>query len=376
MGASRIAHGGVHLTVAKDTQVLAMADGELVGFRAGEAEDAKTLGSRNFVLLRHQWAPPRKTAPSGSNPDSKTWYSLYMHLDSNEPKDDSPVRWRKDLFLLGKDHVEPVTPTPLFVKKTVDTKDRLQHSGGLAVGTMAEADGAELDAKSIDDEWPDDAKVVKLTTPADTYALTKLDGKEISKLVPKDTTLDAKISAHEIIGLRNPIKVSGGEFIGSVGSAPTDDSLKTLGSFLHLEVFAPEMFITAAGWQEITLASGPKVVDRKDLTSQLVTKNLISQPPDKVLLDTDIRAAETDTHQEELRSVVLKCPSAWEMDWKAALAAADCLGFMKAADRDTLGDKMNEYRWWADVASAGVLPGSSTVYHYHPIAALMAMFNA
>jgi hypothetical protein len=325
------------------------------------------------VLLRHKWAPARKTGPTGSNPSFKTYYSLYMHLDAGEAKADSPVRWRKHLFLLTKDHIQPVTPTPLFVKKNVDGKDRLQHSGGLAVGQLKEASGAEIDAKSIDDEWPDDAKVVKVADPADTYALTKLDGKEISKLVPKDDSLAGKLGSHSIIGLRTPIQVCGGEFIGSVGSAPTDDSLKGLGTFLHLETFAEEMFIKGAGWEEIALADATKVVDRKELVTQIVTKKLIAEPTDKVLLDDDVRASETDTHQEKLRSAVLKCPNGWAMDWKAALASPECLGFMKDVDLDALGDKMNEYRWWSDVASAGVLPGSTTVYHYHPIALLMAM---
>ncbi len=373
MGVSRTAHGGVHLSVPKDQEVFAIADGEVVGCRVGEADNAKTFGSRNFVLLRHKWAPARQSGPTSSSPAFKTYYSLYMHLDAAEALADSPVRWRKQLLLLTKDHIEPVTPAPLFVKKNVDGKDRLQHSGGLAVGELREATGAEVGAKSIDDEWPDDAKVVKLTSPADTYALTKLDGKEISKLVPKDTSLAGKIGSHAIIGLQNPIKVCGGELIGSVGSAPTDDSLKSLGTFLHLETFAEEMFITGAGWEELSVADAAKAVDPKELVKVLVAKKLIQEPADKVLLDEDVRASETDAHQEGLRSAVLKCPNGWAMDWKAALTSSTSLGFMKDPERNALGDKMNEYRWWSEVAPAGVLPGSTTVFHYHPIALLMAM---
>jgi hypothetical protein len=59
------------------------------------------------------------------------------------------------------------------------------------------------------------------------------------------------------------------------------------------------------------------------------------------------------------------------MDWKAALAAATPLSFMQDADRDSLGDKMNEYRWWADVTGNNRLPASSTVYHFHPLTLLL-----
>jgi hypothetical protein len=377
LGASRIAHGGIHLTTAKGAQVFALSDGEIVGFRAGEAEDAKTLGSRNFILIRHKWVAPRASGGLGNEPDYKTYYSLYMHLDDSEPKADSPARWKKDIFLLTKDHIEPITPTPLFIKKNVDGEDRLQHSDGLAVGSLSEASGAEVAAKSIDDEWPDDARVVKLAVAdAETYALTKLDGKEISKLVAKDTSLLSKIQNHEIVSLRTPIKIWGGELIGAVGGAATDAALQPLNSFLHLETFAAEMFMKDPGWEELALESPDKAVDRKELMAQLVAKGLVGEPPDKVLLDQDVRTEETDAYQEKLRCAVLKCPSAWAMDWKAALSSPACLSFMKKADADALGDRINEYRWWSAVAPAGVLPGSEVVYHYHPIALLLSMMGS
>lgn len=81
-GLSRFWHPGVHLYVAAGTEVRAIADGEIVGVRGGEAATAKTLGSRNFVLIKHKH-------------QNLVWYSLYMHLDGGTIDAASVVPWRK-----------------------------------------------------------------------------------------------------------------------------------------------------------------------------------------------------------------------------------------------------------------------------------------
>jgi hypothetical protein len=68
LGVSRTWHGGVHLYANAGTKVHALADGEIVGCRVGEAEDAKAYGSRNFVIVKHTWQAK-----------TKDFYSLYMH---------------------------------------------------------------------------------------------------------------------------------------------------------------------------------------------------------------------------------------------------------------------------------------------------------
>jgi len=93
-----------------------------------------------------------------------------------------------------------------------------------------------------------------------------------------------------------------------------------------------------------------------------------------VLLADDLNK-EQDLYRELLRAVVLKMPSAWSVDWKTGLTTPACLSFIK---RPTdLGDAFNDYAWWNDVKADGAdLPASSTVFHYHPIAALLAMAYA
>src|SRR5205823_10974056 len=121
----------------------------------------------------------------------------------------------------------------------------------------------------------------------------------------------------------------------------------TLGTFVHVEIFSDQAFITGDGWQQIDAGAAAKVPDRKAIVLALVGKKLLSKPPDDVLLDEDIRHSEQDVYRELARAVILKMPSEWALDWKAALRGPDCLTFIE--DRGALGDKFNDYHWWDEV---------------------------
>jgi hypothetical protein len=365
VGASRLWHGGVHLNFKGTTDVRAIADGELVGLRAGEAEDAKEFGSRNFVVLRHQFGPKGQ---------EKDYYSLSMHLDSGKIAKDSRIRWRKLLYFRTKDHVEALLPCPIFVVyKDKENKDRLGARPGFAPGECVEISGGEVNASTIDDRAPADSKLVKLADQVDNataYVYTQLENKVISKRYDKDDALAGKIDG-STVGLSRPIRITAGEVIGSTGVQPTSKLLKGQGPFLHLETFAAEKIVTGDGWQDLTVDTA-KVADRAAITQTLIDKKLLVEPTDKVLTDADMRAAETDPSGEALRSVILKMQSTWSLDWKTALTGPDSLKFNK--DMDKVGDKFNEYRWWDDVKKGGgKLPDSDTVLHFHPIALILAL---
>ncbi|HTS28818.1 MAG TPA: hypothetical protein VMH81_23265, partial [Bryobacteraceae bacterium] len=215
--------------------------------------------------------------------------------------------------------------------------------------------------------------VAKLVDPADAYVFTNLEGKDLAKVVDPDASLQTKVSNHTPAGLATPIRVFGGEVIGKVGKAATDDKAKKLGTFVHVEVFSADAMMPGDGWQQVEVADANSVPDRAALVQKLLDRTLIAPPPDKVLLDEDVKAAQQDTFQELLRAAVVKMPSAWSMDWKAALPSPDCLKFM---DPTSLGDAFNDYRWWDDLkADKADLPASPTVFHYHPIAAILAMIE-
>lgn len=371
MGSSRIWHTGIHLFADAEKEVYAIADGEIVACRAGEEEDEKGYGSRNFVLIKHQW--PTDT--------SKVYYSLYMHLDAEKAATDAKVAWRKQLHLRTVDHVEALVPSPIFVL-AADTggTDRLtpkawdpdddEKINGLAPGERAEVSGVEKTATDLDDKAPTGAKVVQLMpTSAKEYVYTRLEGKDIGTRHAKDGTLAGKID-DEAVGLKDPIKVFAGDVVGKVAKAPTEAPLKDHGTFVHVETFSADKLLSGDGYKDIDASDEKKVADRKAVTEALMDKELLASPPDGVLLATDLKNPDQDPNRNALRSVVLKMQSAWDLDWKEALKEAESLSFMKDTPRDTLGDNFNAYRWWPDVKTDGKLP-SSTVYHFHPIVLLL-----
>jgi hypothetical protein len=368
LGSSRIWHGGTHLHAAANTEVRAIADGDVVGFRVGEEEDKKSLGSRNFVLIRHEF-------------DKKKYYSLYYHLDSEAADKAATVRWRRQIAIRTAKHVEAVAPCPFFVVVEITLPDGVtkkkrfkpREQGGLGPGELALASAGEVGANTVDDSVPANSSVVKLSEPADTYVFTKLENKELAKLKDPEAGLASLLKSHDPGGLTNPVRVHGGEVIGKIGAVATNEKAATLGTFVHVEIFSDQAFITGDGWQQVDAGEAAKVPDRASIIKDLIARKLLSEPPDKVLLDQDIQGPGNDVYRELARAVVLKMPSEWALDWKAALRAPDCLTFID--DRGALGDRFNDYRWWNDVKKKFALPDSN-VFHYHPIAAVIAMAHA
>lgn len=370
LGAGRVWHTGVHLYASAGKEVYSLASGEVVACRVGESETAKAYGSRNFVLLRHEWK-------------TKKWYSLYMHLDAGKPVADSPIGWRKALYLRSKDHVDLLVASPLFVLKELDEKKvdptatvkkkRLVAAPGLGAGDSVEADGAELDPLTLDDQAPKNSKVVKVAGQTDTYVYTQLETKAVGKLVAKDTSVAAHFDGSAVISLSTPIPVGAGVKLGTVGALPTDPTLGKAGTFVHVEAFAGETLDLGPGWQTVEATDASKAADRAAATAAVVAKGLLAQAPDKVMLQEDALATGKNPNSWAWRSVILKAPNAWSVDWKAAIAAAPSLTFLKTPDQ--LGDAFNEYRWWSGASAGGALPGSEVVYHYHPIALLIQFVN-
>jgi hypothetical protein len=367
VGRSRMWHGGVHLHAPRGTVIRAVAGGAIVGMRVGEKEDQKAFGSRNFVLMQHEF-------------DKKKYYSLYYHLDGEAADVAATTRWRRIIAMRAQKNVEAVAPCPFLIVvevtlpdgKTKKNRLKPKQQEGLSPGDLALVSGAAVDAKTIDDSVPPNSTVVKLAQPADTYVFVKLEDKVLAKIVDADASLASVLKKNDPGGLATPIPVRCGEIIGKVAAAATDARAATLNNFVHVEIFSDQAFLPGDGWQQIDAGDATKVPDRKAIVDALIAKKLIGPPPDNVLLEEDVRYAEPDVYRELSRAVVLKMPSEWSLDWQAALRAPDSLSFID--DRGALGNKFNDYRWWDDVKKKFALPNSK-VFHYHPIAAIITMAN-
>lgn len=359
IGASRIWHGGIHLNASAGVPVYAIADGEIVGCRMGE-DEVQPNGSRNFVLLRHEIKG--EGAWKG-----KVFYSLYMHLDGEAAAADAKVRWRRELFQRSKDFVEAQAPAPMFELKLVDAKNRLVPKPGLAAGDANQVDGGELAANTKDDSLPAEFKIYKLAAPlVETYFFTT---RETKVMATKYTALPGIANA-AVIGLERPIKVSAGEWIGKIGKPATPTSP----TFLHLETFS-EAELPVTGAVSIDATDASTIADRKTVVSKLVNDaKVLPKTQDGVLTPAEIKDIYSHPpYYAKLRSVCVKMPSAWSVDWQAALASATSLSFL--ADPDTLAAAWKTLNWWDGVKSGkGKLPADpAAIYHYHPIALILQL---
>lgn len=358
-GPNRTWHGGIHLYAAAATAVHAIADGEVVACRAGEADARFTFGSRNFVLLRHK------------TKKDKTWYSLYMHLDAEAPGLAAVTPWRKKLHLLTTDHVEMSVPCPLFFGPAP-----LNAEPGLGAGEWSQTAGnAEFDPRTaggpLDPDAPEKSSLVELSLPANRYIYLKKEDEEMGKLVAADPGLQAAINGHDPLGLPNPIPVKAGERLGSIAQAPTDGVMNPHGAFLHLEVFSEDQLLSGKEYVLVTASDAAKALDRKAITTVLSEKKLIGPAPNDVLMEADVNLPGSGVNRAACRNTVLKSVSGWKLDWDVAVKAPESLKFMTDNDQDDAGRRMNRYRWWDRVQAAAGLPANGLVFHHHPITLLM-----
>jgi len=361
IGPSRMWHPGIHLFRPAGSEVYAIADGEIVGCRVGQAVNAHPYGSANFVLIRH------KT-------NDVIWYSLYMHLDAGAADAGSVVPWRKKLHSATAAHVEMDYACPLFTCQNPGPQSFLRPEKGLAAGDWLPLAGgaAAADPKTVlDKKAPDQSSVIEVTaTAGDRYVFLQMNNLDLGRNVAADANVTNAIANGTPVGLASPIRVSAGELLGYIGAAPTDAVLGTHGTFLHLEVFGKDQLMTGDGIETIQLASQNDMADRKAAVVKLKAGHFLDQAPDDVLLQTDF-TAEIDRQQLAFRSVQLKCRNTWKVDWAAALTASATRWQMDAVARNAIAADMQAYSWWDAVNGNNRLPASPDVWHAHPIAWIM-----
>jgi murein DD-endopeptidase MepM/ murein hydrolase activator NlpD len=129
-GEHRLWHGGVHLAKEAGEPVFAPFPGRLVAARMGSSS---SIGSVNFVLLRHQMSLDKELKVE--------FYSLYMHL-ADEPKQARPADWvtRESKDKTGwKDRAQ--SGAVVLLDEPID--------GGSVIGHVGTAGPAELSKGQI-----------------------------------------------------------------------------------------------------------------------------------------------------------------------------------------------------------------------------------
>ena len=223
-------------------------------------------------------------------------------------------------------------------------------------------------------------KLVKLKDDTlDTYAFTKLENVVVATLVPGGADL-AKQDSIVAVPAAYRVKVAAGEVIGKVAKPPMEPLLKPDGAFVHLEVFSEHQLTTAAGWKVLDLGAGLAAGDRRAAVAKLLAEKLTPRTTRPgAILAADLLHRGDEVSREALRSVILKMPSLWKIDWTAALDGAKTqfprtpqqLGLIAASE-------FEDYCWWTAVATKDntILPAAATIHHFHPLAFLLALAYA
>lgn len=92
VGANQSWHSGIHLTGSEGTPIMNMMEGTIVAVRNIKSVD---LGDPSFVLVRHD----RDEDDEDGETKTVTWYSLYMHLEHMNQKEQlEAIPWAAELL--------------------------------------------------------------------------------------------------------------------------------------------------------------------------------------------------------------------------------------------------------------------------------------
>jgi hypothetical protein len=299
-------HGGIHLHGPQGKEVRAMFDGVLVAARFGSQRSASgrgtTLGSNNFVLLRHDIPMPR-TEPLRV-------FSLFMHLDEIDTSAPEPsVEWLRKAVRLYEG----------------EEREREQD---LDLSGLRDEDDDFLDTALGGDDALDELGAARSTKP---YLEV---GRRLGALRA------GQVALFDLEPENRRITVSSGETVGGIGQFDDGDGMK---SMVHVEVFADgswqnaiDMGTHARFFVEIEEDVGRNLrVETQDIL------NLFSSPTNRrrtqsffrrvnrEVLPTDVEyffatPGDNEAAKEWLRKAVTRHVSEWsdQVDWVLALADA------------------------------------------------------
>jgi N-acetyl-anhydromuramyl-L-alanine amidase AmpD len=409
-------HGGVHLHVKRGHPVQAMMDGVIVAARNGKSP---TMGSNNFVLIRHE-------VPFDPKDDKKVFifFSLYMHLlEFDVDKDRSGKDWKDaDLehpkyWALAPEWVsnarrgkiggaEEEAPPEVVEDKAPKTVPGQKKDAKKKKGKDKDKKGPQRD-ENLPDEAPDDEDKVD---PEETPFL-KAD-KHLAALKRGDVALFA-------IDGSDQTRVGAGKIIGRVGNFDPDatsaEEVTSDEGVLHVEVFADgrwRQIVDLLGthsehWFEAEADTDDNLVaDSEDLLrlilpeassravgrqkDVIVTHRTIAPEDVQAFYQDATVAGEQGVLARRLRKAITRHVSEWSdrVDWVKAMVKAqawderaqEMTALLQDESgrgwRDTLFAKTIKrqlpYIWLTeDVAKhAGIELGEgwdALLYHFHPI---------
>ncbi|WP_414444192.1 glycoside hydrolase family 19 protein [Burkholderia sp. 22PA0106] len=266
-------HGGIHITetgagqgLDLDAGLRCLADGELIAFRADKTYPTSEIAtadsqspvpapySTGFALVRHTMAFPRDT--------TLTFYSLYMHLMSDEdyanfPKRDKPSYWLRQWRVTSHARDKPVRgrngqPADPFQQ---GLRVRMAPNGapiaivpqgaGVMIGERKTVHGREwgqIDALLGASLYPLEAGgYVELNCAIGGWILMGHEGAgAVVEESVLDSTFDRVIVAKDLPGNGNGIPIKAGDLIGHLGRYDSLNACTSGTRMAHIEVFCDD----------------------------------------------------------------------------------------------------------------------------------------
>ncbi len=310
IGLNQTWHGGIHLHGHSSTKIRAMFDGQLVAAHFGD--HTTKLGSNNFILLRHRVKIPAKQ--KGVDPKYFTFYSLYMHLESQDidKATVSSPKWIKDLYRF-KDPEEEENEPDLEKKKLDD--DEFEEDLDTLEGEKANKEKKDPEGEDFIDTGP-----------------------RVPWLEVGDHITGLKRGQIALFDKEQPILVSSGDVLGTMGEFGQPDEWKRM---LHLEIFADKDWkdaidIGAHGRYLVELdddVGTDLFIEDNNILSLFEGRRKASKTslaPQKVLDSEDVIDFFTGGQRTEdvrpwLRKLVTRHVSEWSdrVDWVSALSSAE-----------------------------------------------------
>ena len=306
MGMQQNWHGGIHLHAPAGTPVYAMFDGMLVAGRFGPRPSP--MGHNNFLVIRHEVPMP---APKDREPETLVFFTLTMHLGALDVGDVGPgaPEWVKGLHRIHSGL----------------TEEEEQALGALPTEEDAAADPAAADGADEEEDLELDGDV-DLEAPAYLTLGQHLAGFKRGEIALVDWQ-------------KNPVKISSGERIGSVGSFGPPDEWEDL---VHVEVFAEDTWRKAVDqgvhgrylvevegdFGDDLFVEDPAILDLFERSSSMTQRgSLVPQRilPPGLIEDFFTTPDESVEERRWLRKVVSRHVSEWSdsVDWVSTLSKAE-----------------------------------------------------
>ena len=332
-------HGGIHMAGVAGQPVQAMADGVVVAARLPQDDPEKPeFGSRNFVLIKHR------------TPKGDVFWSLHMHLQPLLLKDNDAAQlrcspWLYDLQLevtgAGGANLRPHPDT------VSESDSPREASAGEIFAVLEERRKSDYLWYFVESQrdhargWI--AKTERVTVTAKVHGLEDL-------------------KAGKVVRFAHPIQV--GTCVGFLSSP--DPKTRP---FVHWEVFSETL--ASGGWKAICDDDGDDVVCDAEALKKLINSNLPEAAFVGAMAKNLVISAYGDRQMvKRLASYAYRFESGWRVDWSRALKRVN------PALAAVYGPRFNKYRFWQEAEAAGCdLPKGGKVYHYHPVAFKLVMFD-